>query len=174
MFTVPRLTFVATFLMLAVIAATVIAGAHEYKQGDITIDHPWARATPGAAKNGAAFLTLSNAGAAGDTLLSASSGVAKKTELHTHQMTDGVMKMRQVEKIDVAAGGTTELKPGGLHIMFMGLHKPLKEGSSFPLTLTFEKAGSVEVEVKVEKVGAMMPEGEMKHGEGEMNHGTTE
>jgi len=179
MLTLPRLTILATFLMLAVVAATVIASAHEFKQGDIMIGHPWARATPGPTKNGAAFLVLMNQGAAGDSLVAASTPVAERAELHTHEITDGVMKMRPVDLIEVAPGATTELKPSGLHIMMMGLKQLLKEGERFPLTLSFENAGTVEVEVTVEAIGAMKPmgemdHGEMDHGEGEMQHQTTE
>ena len=87
--------------------------------------------------------------------------------MHTHLMDGDVMRMRQVEAVEVAAKGMAALKPGSHHIMLIGLKEPLIEGNSFPLTLTFEKAGKVAIEVKVEAVGSMGPGG-MDHGT--MNH----
>jgi copper(I)-binding protein len=132
--------------------------AHEYKLGDLRIGHPWARATPGHSPNGAAYLTLSTEGAQADRLTSVATPVAAKAELHTHLMEGNVMKMRPVEAIEVAPGAPIVLQPGGLHVMLIGLKAPLKEGERFPLTLTFERAGTIEVEVVVEKLGAMGPD----------------
>ena len=140
----------------------------------ISIEQPFARATPGLVKNGAAFLTIRNTGPA-DRLLSAESGVAKRTELHTHLMQDGVMRMRRVEAIDVPSGGAVMLKPGGDHVMLMGLTAPLKKGQSFELTLIFEKAGRVPVTVGVAGVGAKAPHGDGAghgHGHGHGHGGT--
>jgi hypothetical protein len=108
-----------------------------------------------------------------------------RTELHTHINENGIFKMREVEAIEVPAGGEAVLEPGGLHVMFMGLHKPLKQGESVHLTLTFEKAGKVMVSVPVGKVGAMGAHshkdhsghmmggghGQHKSGEHECKHG---
>lgn len=161
-------------LGLALLGAfTATAAAESFSHGDITVTDPWARASAGPARNGAAFLTIISGGDA-DRLVAASAPVAKKTELHTHLMEDGVMKMRPVEAIDVAAEEATVLQPGGLHIMFMGLHEPLTEGESFPLTLTFEKAGEMTVEVPVLGPGAMSATGKaggMKHQNMRMKHG---
>ncbi len=107
------------------------------------------------AKSGGAFMTIRNKGGDGDRLVAAKTPVSQKTELHRSLMEDGVMKMRAVGAIDVPAGGMAMLKPGGYHVMFMGLQAPLKEGASFPLTLVFEKAGEIEIEVKIGKAGAM-------------------
>ncbi len=164
--------FRTLFLGLALAGGLVAAAAAEgVTQENITVSDPWARASAGPARNGAAFMTISSAGTA-DRLVSASAPVAMKTETHTHLMEDGVMKMRRVDGIDVAADEATVLQPGGLHVMFMGLHEPLIEGESFPLTLTFEKAGEVTVEVPVMGPGAMqgamggkgMQHQHMKHG----------
>jgi hypothetical protein len=147
--------------------------AHEFKKGALTIDHPFARATI-AQRPGAAFAVIMNAGSEDDRLIGASTPAADRAEMHTHLMENGVARMRQVDAIDVPAGGSAELKPGGYHIMMFNLDKPLKEGETFPLTLTFEKAGAVEVTVKVEGMGAgagMKHGKDMKHGEG-MKHGT--
>jgi Uncharacterized protein conserved in bacteria len=143
-------------LAVAVIGA---APAGDAKVGDISVSGAWARASAGPVPNGAAFMTIVNAGGGADKLLAASSDVAAATELHTHLHEDGVMKMRKVAAIDVAAGQTVMLQPGGYHVMFMGLKAPLKQGTTFPLILTFEKAGSVNVEVSVGEAGSMGPAG---------------
>jgi len=122
--------------------------------GNITIKEPWARATVGAGA-GAAFLAIDNAGASPDRLVGASSPISKTTELHTHIRDGEVMRMRQVDAIDVPAKATTTLQPGGLHIMFMQLAEPLAAGGSFPLTLRFAEAGEVTVTVQVKDVAAM-------------------
>ncbi len=120
----------------------------------------WARATPPGAKVGGVFVTLINTGDAPDRLVSASSGVAERVELHTHIKDGDVMRMREVEGgIPLPPGETVKLQPGGFHIMLLGLNQGLTAGSSFPLTLTFEKAGSVQVDVPVEAMGSMGPGG---------------
>lgn len=140
-----------------------IACSHEFKAGDILVDHPWARATPGRAKNGAAFMKLVNHGGADDRLMSVSGEVADRVELHTHIHENGVMKMRPSGPVPVPAGGMAMLKPGSFHVMMIGLKAPLVEGEKFPLTLSFEKSGTVTVEVKVESVGAGAGSKPMKH-----------
>jgi len=151
--------------MLAAALATLFASAaiaHDYKLGGLAINHPWARATVGSV--GGAYLSIENKGAAPDRLIGASSPVAKTVEIHTHIKDGEIMRMRQIDGIDLPAGGKVELKPGGYHIMLMGLGKPLKEGDRFPLTLQFEKAGKLEVEIAVDKPGASDPaHGQHKH-----------
>jgi copper(I)-binding protein len=121
----------------------------------IEITHGWARATAATAKTGAAYLTIVNKGASDDRLIAVAGPVAAKAELHVTSMDNGVMKMRPIAAVDIKAGATAELKPGGMHIMLIGLAAPLKEGQSFPLALTFEKAGTVAITISVEKAGAM-------------------
>lgn len=123
--------------------------------GDILVQQPWARASIGAAKAGAAYMTVVNQGTAPDRLVAVESDVAARTELHGHLMEQGVMKMRPVEAIEVAPGEPAVLKPGGLHVMFMGLKAPLVEGARFPLTLVFARAGRIEVEITVMAPTAM-------------------
>ena len=125
-----------------------------HKLGSLTVEAPWARASAGAARAGAAFLKVVNDGAAGDRLVAVAASVAERVELHTHLMQDGVMRMRRVEAVPVPGSGSAELKPGGYHVMLLGLHAPLKEGTTFPLTLTFEKAGTITVPVAVGRVTA--------------------
>jgi copper(I)-binding protein len=149
-------------------------GGHDASHmNTLHVAHGWARATPGMARNGAAYMTLHNMGKTDDKLIDAASDVAARTEIHTHIMDGTVMKMRKVEGgVAFASGKEVTFKPGGLHIMFLGLKAPLKEGSTFPVTLTFEKAGKKTVEIKVQKVGAMMPMDGHKEGMGTgMHHG---
>jgi periplasmic copper chaperone A len=147
---------------MALVAAGIAAQAQEFKLGSIAIAHPYARATVPGQPAGGGFLTLDNKGA-DDRLLSASAGVSGAVELHSMSMDGDVMRMRQVDAIELPAGKTVALKPGGLHIMFIGLKAPLKAGDSFPLKLKFEKAGEVTVQVTVEPPGMdSMPKG-MKH-----------
>ena len=158
-----RKTFGALIVAIAaLLSAPVMAG-------DIMIEQPWARASAGMAKAGAAFMTIKNAGDA-DRLIGAKADVSKRVELHTHLMEDGVMKMRQVEAIDVPAQGMAMLKPGSYHVMFMGLEAPFKEGDTFALTLIFEKAGEIPVEVAVQSAGAMDAMKGMDHSKMNMKH----
>ncbi|MCW0235990.1 MAG: DUF1775 domain-containing protein [Ferrovibrio sp.] len=126
--------------------------AEAAKAGDIQVLQPFARATP--AKVGGVFLTLKNAGGTADKLVKASSPVADNVELHTHIKDGDAMRMRAVDNIPVPANGQTALEPGGYHVMLIGLKQALKEGQSFPLTLTFEKAGTVTLQVPVQKAGS--------------------
>ncbi|GAB6052315.1 hypothetical protein JCM17960_11350 [Magnetospira thiophila] len=149
----------AAALMLSATAAT----AETVKLGDLTIQDSWARASAGMARAGAAFMDIHNAGAE-DKLIAAAADVSKVTELHTHIMADGIMRMRQVPDIPVPANGMVSLKPGSFHVMFMGLHAPLEEGQTFPVTLTFEKAGSTTIQVTVKSAGSMGMETMKEHG----------
>lgn len=133
--------------------AAALAHAHSFKLGALDIGHPYARATTPGQSAGGAFLAVENRGAA-DRLLSASTDVAQSVELHQMSMEGDVMRMRPVDAIDLPAGKTVTLKPGGFHIMLMGLKAPLKQGSAFPLKLKFEKAGEVTVQVNVEAATA--------------------
>ncbi len=142
-------------IFVAAVGFALPAAAHDFTVGDLAISHPWARASAGKAKNGAAFMTLANNGQAADRLVKVSTPVAMKASLHLSVMEGGLMHMRPVEAVEVKPGEPTVLKPGGLHVMLMGLKAPLEEGETFTLTLTFEKAGSVDVRVTVAKPGAM-------------------
>jgi protein SCO1/2 len=130
---------------------------------DLHIEHPWARASIGAGKAGAAYLTIVNHGKEVERLLAAATPVAERAALHTHLMEEGVMKMRPLQAIEVAPGEPTVLEPGGIHIMLTGLQRPLTEGETFPLTLIFQAAGSIEVDVIVQKAGSMGHDHQMEH-----------
>jgi copper(I)-binding protein len=140
---------------LAFLAGLVIANTALAQTSQLAVDNAWARATPDKAEAGVAYLTIRSPTA--DRLVSVSSPVAQKAELHTMEMAGMVMKMRPLAGLDIPAGQPVTLKPGGEHIMLEGLSAPLREGQSFPLTLTFEKAGAREVSVAVEKPGAAGP-----------------
>jgi len=133
------------------------ARAGDSKLGPLTISAPWARAT--VTQTGGAYLSIANAGSAADKLVGASSDVARRTEVHEETMQNGVMSMAPVPELEIPAGGKVTFMPGGYHVMLIGLKAPLKEGQHFPLTLTFEHAGKVNVDVVVEKAGAMGPGG---------------
>lgn len=140
-----------------ILFAATQAAAEGMKHEGVMVEQPWARASAGQAKAGAAFMTIVNMGPHADRLIAAKSDLAARTELHTHLMEGGVMKMRQVDEIDVLPGTPTALQPGGYHIMFMGLKKPFIEGETLPLTLIFEKAGPVDVDFVVQGAGAKQP-----------------
>lgn len=138
-------------LVLATIAPAFAGG---YKAGDLTIDQLWARPSIGSIPNSAAYMTIANAGVGAEVLEAAATPAAATAEFHTHERDGDVMKMRRVEGgVTIAPKGSTEFKPGGLHVMLIGLTRPLKEGDTFPLTLRFKQAGDVIVEVTVAKAG---------------------
>jgi copper(I)-binding protein len=141
--------------ILFALALLLPVAAVAQSAGKITVEAPWARASAGT--TGAAYLTVKNAGDAEDRLVAVSTPAAAKAEIHTTTMEGDVMKMRPVDAVPVAAHGTAELKPGGLHVMLMELKAPLKQGDTIPLTLKFEKAGDVPVTVAVQGVGAAGP-----------------
>jgi hypothetical protein len=125
------------------------AASHQLQAGSITIDRPWAR--PAAAGNSAAYFTVANAGGA-DRLVGVASEVAAAVEMHSTTIdAQGVGRMVPVQAVDIPAGGQARFAPGGLHVMLIGLQRPLAQGQEFPLTLTFERAGPVTVAVAVER-----------------------
>ncbi len=150
----------------AIILLVVPAFAHNgvVHLGPINISLPFTRATLPNAPVGGGFLTIENTGAEADRLVSATSPVAGDVQLHEMAMEGDVMKMRHLESgIEIPAGATVVLEPGGLHIMFMGLKQAFVEGETVPVTLTFEKAGSVDIELPVEAAAADAPAGGHGH-----------
>ena len=141
--------------ILAFAAGLVAASTALAQPSQLEVNNAWAGATPGKSENGAAYVTIQSPTA--DRLVSASTPVAKKAELHTMSMQGMVMKMRPISGVDIPADQPVSLKPGGEHIMLMGLNQPLREGQSFPLTLDFEKAGPRTVTVTVGKAGSKGP-----------------
>ena len=156
-----RITSLAGALAAALIATA--AFAHEYKAGDLEVVHPASRAMVPGAQVGGGFMQIVNHGKADDRLVSVTSPATPNVQLHEMAVTDGVMKMRQLKDgIPVPAG---QLKKGGLHVMFMDVKTPFKEGDKVPAVLHFEKAGEVKVEFEVGPANG----GEMQHDMKDMN-----
>jgi copper(I)-binding protein len=134
------------------------ARAEEVKAGDLVISQAWSRATPGGAKIGGGYLTIENKGSAPDRLTGGSADVAGRVELHEMATTDGVMKMRPLDKgVTIEPGKTVKLAPGGYHLMLVDLKTPLKQGEQVAVTLEFEKAGKVKLSLDVQGIGAQAP-----------------
>jgi copper(I)-binding protein len=147
----------------ALLLSAGCAAAHDFKAGPLKIGHPWSRATPAGAKVGGGYLSIENTGTTADRLVSVSVPFAARAEVHEMAVKDGIMTMRPLDQgVEVPAGAKVEFKPGGYHIMFMELKQPLKQGEMMKGTLTFEKAGTVEVEFKVDSIAAKGGEGEHK------------
>jgi copper(I)-binding protein len=137
----------------------------EAATSQIAITAPWSRETAEGQDAGGAFMTIANSGTAADRLTGGSTPVAGEVQVHTVDMTDGVMRMRQLEDgLEIPAGGSVTLRPGSFHIMLMQLTQPLRQGEAVPVTLTFENAGTVEVELTVQPVGAQGPMAETAGG----------
>jgi periplasmic copper chaperone A len=127
--------------------------------GGIAVTSAWARATPGGATTAAIYATIA-ASAGADRLVGVATPAAARAEIHSHTMEDGVMKMRPVSGLDVPAAGSVVLAPGGFHIMLFDIARPLQAGETVPVTFTFEKAGPIAVQAKVEALGATAPAGD--------------
>ncbi len=160
-----RRTHAAGFLaatLLSLFAFVSLASAHEFKAGDLVIQHPWSRAAPAGAKVAGGYFVVRNDGSEPDRLLAVAAEIAGRTEIHEMSVDDkGVMTMRPLEgALEIPAGGALELKPGSIHLMFMDLESVPQVDERFAGTLTFEKAGDVAIDFKVEAIGAAM-----KHGE---------
>lgn len=155
-----KLPRVVASLVLSLAAG--LAWTQGFRAGPITIEHPHARATLPGQPTGGAYLTLANGGA-DDRLVAVRADVSERVELHTMAMEGDVMRMRELDAIELPAGKQVALKPGGLHIMLIGLKRPLKAGERFPMTLRFENAGEVTVQVDVETVKTAPMRHDMKH-----------
>lgn len=132
-----------------------------FKVGDIVISQPWSRASPRGAGVGVGFMTITNTGKSADKLIGGSTDISRRVEVHTMTMIKGVMRMRQLKGgLEIMPGETVKLKPGGYHVMFIGLKTPIEEGKTFPATLKFAKAGEVKIKLKGAGIAAMSPGGE--------------
>ena len=152
-----KINYLKSVGAIGLIAISAIAFAQhdkkeqEYRVGQLKIENPYARSTVPGQKAAGGFMKIENKGAV-DQLVSASSPVAGEMQLHSMSMDGNVMKMREVKTIEVPANGSVELKPGGLHLMFMDIKAPLKAGESVPVKLKFQKAGEVEIKVPVRDI----------------------
>ena len=151
-----EITFAAA-LSLAAVLTLADAQAHEVKIGDLVINHPWSRQSPMSASVAAGFLTITNNGKQDDRLVKASSEISPMVQIHDMKMEGDVMKMVELpDGIVIPAGATVTLKPKSLHIMFMDLKAPVMEGEEIAGTLTFEKAGTVDIKYEVRAPDAGM------------------
>lgn len=150
----------SAFIIAAMLAALLSpsASAQDVASGSLKVSSPWARATPKGAAVGGGYMTITNTGGAPDRLIGGVADVCKSFEIHEMSMTNGVMRMRPVASgLEIKPGQTVEFKPGGYHVMFMGLKQPLVQGQHIKATLQFEKAGKVDVDFTVEGIGAQGP-----------------
>ena len=145
-------------IAVSVTMITPMAYAAEITASALVVEQAWARATTPSTKTGATYLTVRNTGSEPDSILSMETPVAGQALAHQTRLEGDVSRMSEAGPLSVPLGGALEMKPGGTHIMLMDLKGGLKLGQQFPLTITFEKAGKVEVPVKVGKPGAMGPE----------------
>ena len=157
-------------LALSLTSLTAGFAAEAIQVGDLKIENAWTRGTPPNAKVGGGYLTITNAGGTADRLVSGSSEIAGKVEIHEMKVENGIMKMRPLpDGLEIPAGESVKLAPGGLHVMFMKLTGPLKQGEMVKATLTFEKAGSVDVMFPIAPIGASSAENH-KHGHGKKSN----
>jgi copper(I)-binding protein len=143
-------------ILSALVLASAATGAlaHDYKLGSLVINHPWSRATPKGAPVAGGYMKITNTGTSPDRLVGGSSESSQRFQLHEMTTDGGVMKMRELANgVEIPPGATVELKPGGYHIMMMGLSQPFEKGKRVKGSLTFEKAGKVDIEFAVEAAG---------------------
>ena len=145
---------IACLVALLLATAAFPLAAKDYVRGSMRIEHPNARPTPPGARTGGVYFTLHNMGTEADRLLRVASSVSDTVELHSMTMDGNVMRMRAVRAIDVPAGARVALGSGGYHVMLIGLRNPLAAGGSVPLTLTFERAGTIDVVADIEAADA--------------------
>jgi copper(I)-binding protein len=151
------------------------AAAGDYDVGSIHISQPWSRATPKGAASGAGYMTLTNKGTAPDRVSCVSDDASAQCQIHTMTMEGGVMKMRPVEGgLEIKPGESVTLKPGGNHMMFLSLKRPLEQGGTVKAMLKFDHAGTIDVEYPVLAIGAPAPDvsagGSMMQGSGGARH----
>ncbi|TVR07486.1 MAG: copper chaperone PCu(A)C [Salinarimonadaceae bacterium] len=170
---------ISTFLRGALAAAALVltpnaASAETFAAGDIVVEAPWTRATPGGARVAGGYMRISNNGAEPDRLLGGTTTVAPRFEVHSMEMVDGVARMAEVAGgLVIPPGETVELAPGGYHIMMMGLTAPVTEASEVAGTLVFERAGEIAVTYAVAPIGSREAPGgghDHHHGHGQ-GHG---
>lgn len=146
--------FLKRALTAALLSLSTSVHAHA---GQITIEEPFARAPAASSQVAGVFMTVRNSGTTADALIGVETPIAARAELHTHVMDGDIMRMRQVEAIDLPSGEIVRLQPGGLHVMLIGLQRPLRQGEAFPLTLSFAKAEKMTIEVPVKSPAEMPP-----------------
>lgn len=162
-----RTVLLSSLLLVSTAVFAHHGGSHDGDSADhpslIEVSQPWTRATPPGAGAGGGFVTLTNRGDQDDRLIGATSPITEQVEIHTMEMDGEVMRMAPLSGgIEIPAGGTVSLAPGGLHLMFMDLTNPIVEGEPLPVTLEFQHAESIEVQLQVVPPGASLS-GEAHH-----------
>lgn len=164
-----RIVILLSAAVLGMYSAAV--SAEDYKLGALEIDQPYARATPPNAPVSGGYLTIRNTGAEADRLIGGEATFADRVEIHEMKMDGEVMKMRQLaDGLEIPAGGEVVLMPGGYHVMFIGIDSQFKDGETRKVTLTFEKAGTIELDFQVQELKSMQDKMKMD-GTGNMDHG---
>ncbi len=148
--------FIAACIAIVTFASSP-AAAHGYIKGNIEVRHPWTRATPPGAEVAVGYLEIRNMGREPDRVIGASTPAATRVELHATTREQGVMKMREITSVEAPARKRTVLRPGGTHLMIVGLRKPFAKGQRIPLTLRFERGGDVHIELEVQPGGSKKP-----------------
>ncbi|MBB3066967.1 hypothetical protein FHR98_003283 [Limibacillus halophilus] len=141
--------------MFSFFAAVLLLAATQAMASDLSTNNAWSRVTMGAGHTGAVFLEITNQSQEPRRLVSAETSLAERAEVHSNEMVDGVMKMRRMEEIEIPAGETVTLEPGGLHVMLFGLTQALKEGEHFDVKLMFDDGAEVTATVMVMPIGHM-------------------
>lgn len=144
----------STILGAVMLALAVPGHAHDFAKGDLRIGHPWTRATASGQKVAAGYLEIVNTGKLADRMIGASTPAAERIELHVVGLEGEVMRMREVKSLEIPAGGRMELKPRGPHLMIMGIKRAFRKDERIPVTLRFEQAGEVAIELLVGGIDA--------------------
>ncbi len=140
-----------TYITLCIAAlVTSLASAHEYTTNSIQIDHPWSLEAPPNATVIAGFFQLKNLSTKDDFLISATTPIAERVEIHQHEMSDGVMKMKKIDNVRISSMKSVMFEPGGYHLMIFNPEPSFRQGERFPMTLEFRNAGKVAIELAVE------------------------
>jgi len=172
-FTAPRRTTTTTVLCafaLLALAAPATAQPREAAAGGLVVSQPWTRSTPPGASVGGGYATIRNTGSEPDRLVGFTSPAAGRGEVHEMSVEAGVMRMRPVPILDIKPGESLVFRPGGLHLMFMELKAPLRQGEPVKGVLQFERAGRIEVEFSVARPGAPSPENSAAAGATSHDH----
>ena len=161
----------ALIVLLAAVAGEALA--EEYRLGDLVVKDPWAREMPPVSETGAAYFRIENRGDV-DRIVSMDTPAAERAELHTHELEDGVAKMRHLPSVEVPARGRVVFEPGDRHVMLIGLNEALVAGESFPVTIRFAQAGEMEVVVRVRPsetagYGGLSIDSDHSEGSGELS-----
>jgi periplasmic copper chaperone A len=140
--------WVPAFLVLWLIAQAPVH-ATEYRAGTLVVSQPWSPPTPPVASVGAVYFSVTNGGPKADLLLSVDTPIARVVEIHESREAQGSVRMREVPSVECPPGVTVKISPGGLHVMLLGLTRPLTAGMTFPASLHFRDAGVINVQVSV-------------------------